>query len=134
MSAKFEQAQSLATAAAPVPLTEVDIRHELASRPYRLPDHEAEARALADLAARMADKPRDMLQGLVEVALELCDAGTAGISLLEGDVFRWEALAGVFASKRGGTMPRDAALANLRLFAAEVRPTVPVANTSAAPA
>jgi signal transduction histidine kinase/ActR/RegA family two-component response regulator len=98
----------MATAAAPALLAEVDIRHELASRPYRHPDYEAEARALADLAARMAEKPRDMLQGLVEVALELCDAGTAGISLLEGDVFRWEALAGVFASKRGGTMPRDA--------------------------
>ena len=98
----------MATAAAPVPLTDVDIRHELASRPYRLPDYEAEARALANLAARMAENPRDMLQGLVEVALELCDAGTAGISLLEGDVFRWEALAGVFASKRGGTVPRDA--------------------------
>src|SRR5690349_12900668 len=93
MSAKFEHAWSLATAAAPVPLAEVDIRHELASRPHRLPNYEAEARALADLAARMAAKPRDMLQGLVEVALELCDAGTAGISLLEGDVFRWEALA-----------------------------------------
>ena len=37
----------------------------------------------------------------------MCDAHTAGISLLEGDVFRWEAVAGVFATARGGTMPRD---------------------------
>jgi signal transduction histidine kinase len=44
----------------------------------------------------------------VEVAVELCHADTAGISLLEGDVFRWEALAGVFAEARNGTMPRDA--------------------------
>ena len=48
-----------------------------------------------------------MLQKLVEVAVDLCDAHTAGISLLEGDVFRWEAVAGVFAAARGGTMPRD---------------------------
>ena len=48
-----------------------------------------------------------MLQKLVELAVELCDAHTAGISLLEGDVFRWEAVAGVFAAARGGTMPRD---------------------------
>ncbi|MEO6237576.1 MAG: ATP-binding protein, partial [Vicinamibacterales bacterium] len=36
----------------------------------------------------------------------LCDAGTAGISLLDGDVFRWDAVAGVSAASRGGTMPR----------------------------
>ena len=35
-------------------------------------------------------------------------ADTAGLSLLEGDVFRWEAVAGVFASYRDGTMPRAA--------------------------
>jgi len=49
-----------------------------------------------------------MLQRLVETARELCRADTAGISLLEGDVFRWEAVAGVFASYRDGTMPRAA--------------------------
>src|SRR5436190_14407621 len=101
MSARFQPAQPLMTADPSVSFTEVDIRHELVSRPHRPPNYEAEAHALAELAARMAENPRDMLQGLVEVALDLCDAGTAGISLLEGDVFRWEALAGVFASKRG---------------------------------
>jgi signal transduction histidine kinase/CheY-like chemotaxis protein len=56
----------------------------------------------------MAESPRNMLQKLAERALELCQADSAGISLLEGDVFRWEALAGVFAVFRSGTMPRDA--------------------------
>jgi signal transduction histidine kinase/CheY-like chemotaxis protein len=56
----------------------------------------------------MAENPRNMLQKLVEMALDLCRADTAGISLIEGDVFRWEALAGVHASSRKGTMPRDA--------------------------
>jgi signal transduction histidine kinase/ActR/RegA family two-component response regulator len=89
-------------------LAEVDIRHELATRPPRRPDSEGLDRALAVLAGEMTENPRSMLQKLVETALELCKADTAGISLLEGDVFRWEAVAGVFASYRDGTMPRAA--------------------------
>ena len=54
----------------------------------------------------MTANPHDMLQTLVEVAIDLCDAHTAGISLLDGDLFRWEAIAGVFAAARGGTIPR----------------------------
>ncbi len=60
------------------------------------------------LAAEMTANPRNMLQKLVETAIDLCEADTAGISVLEGDVFRWEALAGMFAASRGSTMPRDA--------------------------
>lgn len=52
----------------------------------------------------MANNPRNMLQKLVEVAADLCGAGTAGISLLDGDVFRREAVAGTFANARGGTI------------------------------
>jgi len=89
-------------------LAEVDIRSELSTRPPRLPDSEGLDRALAVLAREMTENPRSMLQKLVETALELCKADTAGISLLEGDVFRWEAVAGVFASYRDGTMPRAA--------------------------
>lgn len=89
-------------------LAEVDIRHALATRPPRRPDPEGLNRALALLAGEMTENPRCMFQKLVEAALELCKAGTAGISLLEGDVFRWEAVAGVFASYRDGTMPRAA--------------------------
>jgi signal transduction histidine kinase/CheY-like chemotaxis protein len=87
---------------------EVDIRSELSTRPDRPPDSEGLDRALAELATEMAENPRSMLQRLVEAAVDLCKADTAGISLLEGDVFRWEAVAGVFASYRDGTMPRAA--------------------------
>jgi hypothetical protein len=42
----------------------------------------------------------------------LCRAGSAGISILEpggeSGVFRWHAIAGVFAPNLGGTMPRQA--------------------------
>ena len=89
-------------------LEEVDIRSELQFRPHRPPDYAAEHGALAVLAMEMAENPRNMLQKLVETALDLCEADTAGISLIEGEVFRWEALAGVHASSRKGTMPRDA--------------------------
>ena len=97
-----ESAESTAT------LAEVDVRSELATRRPRLPDSEGLDRALAILAREMTENPRRMLQRLVETARELCRADTAGISLLEGDVFRWEAVAGVFASSRDGTMPRAA--------------------------
>jgi signal transduction histidine kinase/ActR/RegA family two-component response regulator len=93
---------------APVTISDVDIRSELLSRPHRLPNYQAEERALAGLARQMSENPRHMLQTLAEAALDLCRADTAGISLLEGDVFRWEALAGVCATKRHGTMPRNA--------------------------
>ncbi len=56
----------------------------------------------------MTENPRSMLQRLVETALDLCRADTAGLSLVEGNVFRWEAVAGEFASYRDGTMPRAA--------------------------
>lgn len=97
-----------APGAATATLEDVDIRAELLARPQRLPDYESEDRAFASLAREMAQNPRNMLQTLVETAVELCRADTAGISLLEGDVFRWEAVAGVFASYRNGTMPRAA--------------------------
>ena len=88
-------------------LFDVDIRWELEMRPRRLPNYERENGALAVLAAEMSANPHNMLQKLVEVAADLCAADTAGISLLDGEVFRWEAVAGVFAGARGGTMPRD---------------------------
>jgi signal transduction histidine kinase len=85
----------------------VDIRPELDVRPRRASSVAEERRAFSVLAAEMAANPRNMLQKVVELAVDLCGAHTAGISLLEGDVFRWEAVAGVFAAARGSTMPRD---------------------------
>jgi len=89
-------------------LADVDIRSELATRPARPADSVGLDRALAALAREMTENPRRMLQKLVETTLDLCRADTAGLSLLEGDVFRWEAVAGVFASHRDDTMPRAA--------------------------
>jgi signal transduction histidine kinase len=95
-----------------VSLEEIEITAQLAQRPARAPDYAAENCALLHLAQAMATNPADILQTLVDTALTLCQAGSAGLSLLEthhGEaVFRWEALAGVYAGHRHTTMPREA--------------------------
>jgi signal transduction histidine kinase/ActR/RegA family two-component response regulator len=93
---------------ASVSFEKIDFRSELKARPSRPPNYEAEHRALALLAKEMAENPRNMLQKVVEMAVELCAADTAGISILEGDVFRWESLAGVLSPYLNNTLPRDA--------------------------
>jgi len=95
------------------PSTNVDdviITSELSRRPARAPDHVAENRALVMLAQIMAESPMRVFQGLADCALELCHAGSAGISVWEAadpTVFRWRATSGAFAQCAGGTMPRD---------------------------
>src|SRR4051812_24446334 len=92
-------------------LEDVLATEELARRPARPPDFEAENRALVRLAREMATHPETILQKLVDAALELCRAESAGVSILEPcdgpGVFRWHAVAGRFAPNVGGTMPRD---------------------------
>jgi signal transduction histidine kinase len=89
-------------------LDDVDITAELNARPPGAPNYAGEDRAFGALAQEIVERPRNMLQMLAEVAIDLCGADTAGVSVLDGDVFRWEAVAGVFAHARGGTMPRHA--------------------------
>ncbi|HEY4330775.1 MAG TPA: PAS domain S-box protein, partial [Phycisphaerae bacterium] len=82
---------------------------QLASRPSRPPNYEAENRALLALAHEMVAAPKNLLQKLVETALSLCRAQSAGISLLEssGQSFHWPAIAGTWASHVGGGTPRN---------------------------
>jgi len=93
-----------------VSLDEVLITHELARRQARAPDYCAESRALTLLSRELVTHPQGVLQRLAELALQLCRAGTAGVSVLErgadGDVFRWPAVAGVHAEVLGGAIPR----------------------------
>lgn len=93
-------------------LKEVIINPELLRRPSKAPDYKAENLALMALAQTLADTPDKILQRLAETALQLCRADTAGVSLLEeedgAEVFRWEALAGVFSDRLNATMPRNA--------------------------
>lgn len=95
-----------------VELRKVDIRVELDRRPVRKPDYEAESRALIELAEELSARPQNVLHKLTQIAMKLCRAGSAGVSLLEnqkGDlVFRWAALAGAYEIHREGTMSRNA--------------------------
>jgi signal transduction histidine kinase len=81
---------------------------ELNARPSRPADYETENRALVAVAQHMADSPRTTLQKLVEVALDVCRAGSAGVSLLskENDNFFWPAVAGEWKPHIGGGTPR----------------------------
>jgi len=96
----------------PFGLEDIIINSELLNRPSRAPSYEIENKALMALAQALVDAPDTILQRLAETALQLCRADTAGISLLEEkdgvEVFRWEALAGVFSDRLNVTMPRDA--------------------------
>ena len=100
------------TSQSPFRLEDVVLNSELLHRPSRPFDYEAENSALKALAQTMIDSPQTILQKLAETAHCLCHAHTAGISLLEEhdgqEVFRWKALAGVFADRLNNTMPRYA--------------------------
>jgi hypothetical protein len=76
---------------------------ELEKRPSRAPDHAAECVALLALGEELAASPDRILQKLAESTLTLCDAQSAGLSLLEpdGERFYWPAIAGEWADKVG---------------------------------
>jgi hypothetical protein len=87
---------------------------ELRTRFTREPDFESESRALVELAQALASNPRQILDRLVQSALDLCRAGSTGISILDSetggdpDQFRWHALAGAWTDKYlGSLLPRD---------------------------
>lgn len=92
-------------------IDDVLITAEMARRPSRSPDYEAESRALGRLAEEMATNPCGVLQRCAEWVLELCHADSAGVSILEPGgttgMLRWHAAAGAFAPERHGTMPRE---------------------------
>jgi signal transduction histidine kinase len=95
----------------PAGLDDVLITQKLKSRRRRKPNAHAENAALHGLARVMATAPNELIDTLLRTALELCSAGTAGLSLMEippaGEpIFRWTNLAGALNKHVGGTTPR----------------------------
>lgn len=92
-------------------LDEILHTDKLSRLPSRTADFAAENAALVTLASELSHSPTDVLQKLVEAAMRLCRAGSAGISLLEekgsASAFHWRAVTGVYAKYLGGTLPRD---------------------------
>jgi len=92
-------------------IDEVLITPELAVRPSRSPDYEAQSQAILDLADELRTNPGGVLQKVAQLAMKLCGADSAGISILEkgapSEIFRWRAIAGGFAHNLHGSLPRD---------------------------
>jgi signal transduction histidine kinase len=96
----------------PAPLEDVLVTYKLRSRRRRKPNSYHESVALRTLAKSMADSPDKLIDALLRAALDLCCAGTAGLSMLETlpsgeQVFRWTHLAGDLSKHVGGTTPRN---------------------------
>ena len=89
---------------------DVFITHELRTRVPKKADYLQEKLALQDLAARMADLPDEILPRLVDLALEITESVSGGLSLHEENpapgVFRWHYLRGALAPFNGATTPR----------------------------
>src|SRR5580698_1926376 len=94
-----------------VSVADVFITGELAKRAPRKTDYLQEKLALQELAARMADQPEEMLPRFVDLAMEMTDGVSAGLSLYEEDpapgVFRWRYLRGVLSPFENATTPRE---------------------------
>ncbi len=92
-------------------LDSILVTDQLHHRPPHTSDPDALNRALIDLMRQMTRSPQAVLQSLVEAAQRLCQAHSAGISLLEeadgGRQFRWNAITGPLGVHQGQTMPRQ---------------------------
>lgn len=114
----------MATLDAPAasPLGEVLITAKLAQRPSRDPDFAAESAALVGLMKGLQEastSKANILQSLAEVALELCRAHSAGVSIEDEEkghrVFRWHGAAGRWAALVRDTAPRTSSLCSMAL-------------------
>ncbi|GAA6620930.1 ATP-binding protein [Scytonema sp. NUACC26] len=95
-----------------VTLNDILITEELSRRSPRPPNWQAQAMAMQPLARQMARDPETLLQTLVDLAVELCQAGSAVLSLPQTteageEVFRWSVISGALASLVGNTTSRN---------------------------
>lgn len=94
-----------------VAIDEIVVTHELAKRPLRIVNTRGEIAGMHSLASAV-HCGGNVLKQLARLAVDLCGAGTAGVSLIEASedgsqCFRWRALAGELAKYEGGTTPRE---------------------------
>lgn len=98
------------TPTAPWPAERVIETHLLHERASKAPNHQSESAAMLELVQALASEPDSLAQRLVESALQLTGAGSAGLSLAETEageeIFRWIATTGEYAPYLRGTMPR----------------------------
>jgi len=97
---------------AAIPWPDKPISEYLRDRPASPIGLEAAMAAFDSLARELSKADGNVLQLLVETAIGLCGAHSAGVSVIELDgadkVFRWRAVAGRWAKYLMGSMPRGA--------------------------
>ncbi|NEU11673.1 Crp/Fnr family transcriptional regulator [Methylobacterium sp. BTF04] len=91
--------------------TDVIVTRYLASRESKAPRADAQAAALSEIIALIDIDPRHAVKRALDWAIDLCDAGSAGLSLLEPGSdgvlwFRWDELSGPLEIHIGGGAPR----------------------------
>ena len=94
-----------------ITLEDILITEQLFSRTCRPRSLQEEADSLRILARVVTAAPEQLIDSFLRLAIDLCCAGTAGLSLLEKDakaseVFRWTNLAGKLETHVGGATPR----------------------------
>ncbi|HWF04372.1 MAG TPA: GAF domain-containing protein [Candidatus Angelobacter sp.] len=91
-------------------IEDVWITSELYGRVPREANIDKDLSALRNIAAMVQTTPAEILTTLMQQALIMCPADTAGLSVLHaedgGQFFHWDAMAGVLHDKVGGTTPR----------------------------
>jgi signal transduction histidine kinase len=103
-----------------ITLEDIVITEALQQRPRRAPDYQSENEALRALAQHLIDDPDTLLQRLVTLAVRLCACGSVGVNIADtlptGErVFRWAAVAGLYAKYEGMTVPRDTSPSSVAL-------------------
>jgi two-component sensor histidine kinase len=93
----------------PGAISDIIITDELAERRSGDPDYLREKLAFRELACDMANDPGEVLPRLVRLAMQACEAVSAGISILDRNdrTFRWFALHGSLAIFEGTRTPLD---------------------------
>jgi two-component sensor histidine kinase len=84
----------------------------LFQRPERVADLQGEVAAFRELAEVLARDPHTAVRRFLAISMRLCNAGTAGLSILRPDgagkpAFHWDAIGGALAGLEGGSISRD---------------------------
>jgi two-component sensor histidine kinase len=93
-------------------LQDLLITPALTQRHERAPNLRAEVEAFGELSQILGVDPRRAVRRFTQVALRLCAAGSAGLSLLKANTFghmdfKWEVVSGALDAREGDATPRD---------------------------
>lgn len=92
-------------------LEQVLITHKLSNRLLLKRNRKAQIKALEEVAKEITGPINKLLGTVVNHALELCGAGSSGLSMLHKEdreqLFHWDVMAGVLKDCVGQTTPRD---------------------------